>query len=171
MQLNVLSQPDADDRQRPWYDGGLKFGCTQCGNCCTGPPGYVWLTPIEVERLAAFLGKTTEEIMRRHVRTINGRLSLKERRNERGEHDCVFLVNSAGDGKNGQRRRGCSVYGVRPLQCRTWPFWDGLLESPAAWKSAKRRCPGIDRGRWHPPEHVEAMRDAKDWPEAPPGSA
>ena len=24
----------------PWYQDGLQFRCTRCGNCCTGAPGY-----------------------------------------------------------------------------------------------------------------------------------
>ena len=30
-----------------WYEQGLRFGCTQCGNCCTGPEGAVWFTEEE----------------------------------------------------------------------------------------------------------------------------
>ena len=27
-----------------WYRDGLRFECTRCGACCTGAPGYVWVT-------------------------------------------------------------------------------------------------------------------------------
>ena len=30
-----------------WYEDGLRFSCSQCGNCCTGPPGAVWFTDNE----------------------------------------------------------------------------------------------------------------------------
>ncbi|MFM1805538.1 MAG: hypothetical protein RL136_2417, partial [Planctomycetota bacterium] len=33
------------DAQAPWYAEGLRFECTQCGNCCSGGPGAVWFTP------------------------------------------------------------------------------------------------------------------------------
>ena len=38
---------------REWYAEGLRFGCTQCGNCCTGPPGAVWFTAEEGRAMAA----------------------------------------------------------------------------------------------------------------------
>jgi Fe-S-cluster containining protein len=33
----------------------LNFTCTQCGNCCSGEPGYVWVTKEEIRRIAEFL--------------------------------------------------------------------------------------------------------------------
>ena len=38
-----------------WYGNGLKFECTQCGHCCTGAPGYVWVSLPEIYRIAEFL--------------------------------------------------------------------------------------------------------------------
>ena len=40
---------------RKWYDEGLRFQCSQCGDCCTGAPGYVWVNQEEIEQLAAQL--------------------------------------------------------------------------------------------------------------------
>ena len=37
----------------PWYQQGLKFHCLGCGDCCTGEPGYVWVTKAEIAALAA----------------------------------------------------------------------------------------------------------------------
>ena len=39
--------------KKPWYADGLQFECTQCGDCCTGAPGYVWVNKSEIEALAA----------------------------------------------------------------------------------------------------------------------
>jgi len=39
----------------PWYHAGLQFQCTQCGSCCTGAPGYVWINKEEIAALAAVL--------------------------------------------------------------------------------------------------------------------
>ena len=36
----------------PWFKDGLRFKCTQCGDCCTGAPGYVWVNQEEIEALA-----------------------------------------------------------------------------------------------------------------------
>ena len=38
-----------------WYKDGLAFTCTQCGNCCTGGPGYVWLSDAEIDRFASMV--------------------------------------------------------------------------------------------------------------------
>lgn len=155
----------------PWYAEGLKFQCTQCGNCCTGGPGYVWLSDVEIDRFAASLNIERTAFLKKYCRLINGHVSLKERKNLRNEYDCVFLkeIDIETDGKIG-KKRVCTCYDVRPLQCRTWPFWDGLLGSKKAWDSAKKTCPGLDRGRAYTQEQIEALRDATDWPDRPPSS-
>jgi Fe-S-cluster containining protein len=126
----------------PWYRDGLAFECTRCGNCCTGAPGYVWVTEAEITRLAARLGLPREEFGRRYLRRVGPRLSLIERPNG----DCIFW----------DRQDGCTVYEDRPEQCRTWPFWPQNLESERAWKNAGRHCPGIDRGAFFSLEQIEA---------------
>ena len=123
----------------PWYGGGLRFTCTQCGNCCTGPQGYVWISTTEIHRLAKHLKISTDEVIDKYCRRIGKRFSLKEHRNSRGEYDCTFLKEvktPAGDGSQVvHSRRVCTIYEYRPLQCRTWPFWDGNLSGPAAWNT------------------------------------
>jgi uncharacterized protein len=149
---------------RPWYDDGLRFACAQCGNCCTGKPGYVWISVEEVERLAQHLHLPHEETVRRFCRNISGRLSLREVQRD-GLYDCILLERVAGvDGQRTTVRRVCSIYPVRPLQCRTWPFWEGNLVSQESWDRARERCPGINRGPVRSVRHIEARRDAEDWP-------
>ena len=36
----------------PWYADGLRFECSQCGDCCTGEPGYVWVDEAEITAMA-----------------------------------------------------------------------------------------------------------------------
>ena len=161
--------PVADE---PWYEDGLRFRCTVCGNCCTGPPGYVWVTDAEVAKLAQSLKLEDTEFRQKYVRKVGHRLSLNEQRRANGNYDCVFLKPLPGD-KLGKRRRGCSVYENRPLQCRTWPFWHGLLESREAWNHSKTTCPGLDApgGKLYGVKEIEANRDAEAWPDDPPSSA
>jgi hypothetical protein len=174
MKLDVLPQ-------EPWYADGLKFTCTQCGNCCTGGPGYVWISEREIERLAEFLQLTARQVLNRYCRQIGSRWSLKERRTSEGLYDCIFLTEQPGAAPHrrevgkGQpvplKRRGCSIYPVRPLQCRTWPFWDSNLSSQEMWVHSARRCPGMDRGsRKFTRARIESLRDATDWPDDPPTS-
>jgi Fe-S-cluster containining protein len=166
MKLDVISNADAT---KPWYANGLSFTCTQCGNCCTGGPGYVWISKVEIERLADFLKLSVDETIKQHTRRVSGRVSLKEHRTPAGLYDCNFLKEIDAEREvDGQRvrykKRICTIYPVRPLQCRTWPFWDGILQSEKSWTLASRGCPGMDIGRVRSVEEIERLRDVKDWP-------
>jgi Fe-S-cluster containining protein len=50
--------------------------------------------------------------------------------------------------------RGCTVYPVRPKQCRTWPFWESNVETPEAWERTTQICPGSGRGDLIPVEEI-----------------
>ena len=117
----------------PWYRDGLSFQCTQCGNCCTGAPGVVWVEAEEIEAIAAYLDKPVGEIRLMHTRPSRHRVSLTEYPNG----DCTFFD---------PRTRKCTVYPVRPRQCRTWPFWNSNLAEEESWKNAQSDCPGIGQG-------------------------
>ncbi|MDZ4829702.1 MAG: YkgJ family cysteine cluster protein [Phycisphaerae bacterium] len=138
-----------------WFRDGLRFECTQCGNCCTGGPGVVGFTVDEGRAIAAHLGLTEGTFLDRFTRASGAQRSLKELRTEYG-HDCVFLDRTGGLG-----RAVCSIYEVRPMQCRTWPFWPENLETPEAWESAKRMmpCHGMNRGRVHSYVEITVERD------------
>jgi Fe-S-cluster containining protein len=178
MKLKVLSTESPE--KAPWYAEGLHFSCTQCGNCCTGGPGYVWISIEEVVRLAEHLKLSPEQVVERYCRKIDGKFSLKERRNREGTYDCIFLKEEKPP-KALPNARGevdqvplpvkkCSVYDARPLQCRTWPFWPENLSSRTRWNDSGRRCPGINEGRKFTRRQVEAVCDAADWPKDPPSS-
>ena len=62
----------------PWYSDGLKFECTQCGNCCTGAPGAVWISDEELHEIADHLDKSIGEVRLMHTRIVRGKLSLRE---------------------------------------------------------------------------------------------
>jgi uncharacterized protein len=171
MKLDVLPSAGSE----PWYADGLRFTCSQCGNCCTGGPGFVWISDEELRRLAEHLGLSTVETVERYCRTIGSRISLREVRNDRGEYDCIFLKEERSERRRGgetivHTKRSCTIYPVRPLQCRTWPFWEGNLASREAWERSARRCHGMNRGRRFTREEMEALRDAVEWPQDPPTS-
>jgi Fe-S-cluster containining protein len=124
----------------PWYADGLSFACTQCGRCCGGGPGNVWVSRAEVAAIAEYLGMSPEDFKNRHTRKCGWRRSLREQRN----YDCEFLK------PDGTGRKVCTIYPVRPVQCRTWPFWKSNLASPSDWADAGQNCPGINKGPRHP---------------------
>ena len=130
----------------PWYKDGLRFKCTQCGNCCTGAPGYVWVNQAEIEGIAAEVGETDVEAFEdMYVRKVGIRRSLREFPNG----DCVFFDNE---------KRTCTVYNARPRQCRTWPFWDSNVKSPEAWAETCEVCPGSGKGKLYQIEQIESQR-------------
>lgn len=140
---------------QPWYSDGLQFSCTGCGQCCTGAPGFVWVTNSDVLRLAEDLSLTIDEFSRQYLRFARGRLSLIEKPNG----DCVFWSSSA----------GCEVYEARPDQCRSWPFWNANLETARRWGQVADACPGCNHGEHHDLVNIqEILKMAPDrttWPE------
>ena len=122
--LPQVKKPPID----PWYADGLCFQCTGCGKCCTGAPGYVWLTEEEMQNIADFLKLSLQEFTQKYVRKVFERFSLKEHAN----YDCVFL-----------KDKQCQIYPVRPSQCRTYPFWPRILASKEAWEEEATVCEGI----------------------------
>jgi len=128
-----------------WYEGGLPFACTQCGNCCTGSPGYVWVSPDEIRDLAAALALDEKRFRKRYTRLVHGVVSLVEKRT--GE--CIFLTED----------RRCSVHAQKPRQCLTFPFWPRLLASAARWQEAAQRCPGIGSGPVYSRDQIDRIQD------------
>jgi uncharacterized protein len=115
--------------EKPWYAQGLHFKCTGCGQCCTGAPGYIWVSQLEIEQIASHLQLSIAEFSRRYLRLVDGRLSLLERPQT---YDCVFLKNQK-----------CQIYSMRPTQCRTYPWWPKNLKSEKEWQEAAQWCEGI----------------------------
>lgn len=124
---NKLSVINSEEE---WYSEGLSFECTGCGQCCTGAPGYVWVTPEEIESIAHHLSLSVSEFSKKYIRRVGKRFSLTEHPKT---FDCDFLV--------GKR---CSIYEVRPVQCRTFPWWPHIMKSPEAWRNTATYCEGIN---------------------------
>lgn len=127
-----------------WYKEGLRFGCRQCGSCCTGEEGYVWVTEEEITKLAIALKIPRVHFEEAMVYKVAGtKKSLRERPNG----DCVLLT--PGTGK-------CMVYEDRPVQCRTWPFWPQNIDSEKSWKQTAKFCRGCNnrKGRLYTAEEI-----------------
>jgi uncharacterized protein len=115
---------------QPWYEEGLRFNCTGCGQCCTGSPGYVWVSEEEMSAIANFMQISLQDFVRLYVRRVNGRFSLLEHPKN---FDCVFL-----------KDKKCQIYSVRPIQCRTFPWWPKNLKTKEDWQEAAQFCEGIN---------------------------
>jgi Fe-S-cluster containining protein len=79
---------------------------------------------------------------------VNGYLylSLKEKQN----YDCIFW-----------EQGGCTVYLHRPIQCRSYPFWETFLVSEDQWESLEASCPGVGKGSLHGLEEIEEWVDLR----------
>jgi len=112
---------------------GVAFRCQpNCGRCCDQPGGIVYLSPDDAERLAEHAGLDVEAWLERDTRkTFDGRYVLKSREDD---GVCIHL----------NEQKQCSIYEVRPQQCKAFPWWGENLATPAAWGTTKTACPGID---------------------------
>ncbi len=125
-----------------WYQDGLRFGCTQCGNCCRnhGDYAYVYLAEGDIVAIAAFLRIARADFLARYCKEDGGWVTLRT-----DAPACTFL----------QADNRCAIYEVRPKQCATWPFWTENLER-TAWEGAvKACCPGIGQGELHDVDEIE----------------
>jgi uncharacterized protein len=134
----------------PWYQDGLRFACQRCGNCCTGAPGFTWVTEDEIAALVARLGVTDAEFRATYTRTVWRKgvsqitlIDLGKSKN----YACSFFKKGV----------GCTVYEDRPRQCRTWPFWRRNLTTPEDWADQAAECPGIGKGTLHSSTQIAAI--------------
>lgn len=134
--------------QQKWYSEGLRFECTQCGACCSGEPGYVWVEQSEIAAMAGELNMSVDAFERKFVRDLGYDKSLIEY----PDGDCILLDPDT---------RKCTVYESRPIQCRTWPFWDSTLKKQKDWQATCEICPGAGQGKLYTLEQIELARKEK----------
>jgi len=136
---------------KPWYHKGLRFECSQCGNCCRthGEYDFVYLAEADVEAIARHLGLSRRDFLARHCARDRGWVVLRIDRPE-----CPFL----------QADQRCAIYPVRPKQCATWPFWQENL-ARAAWEGPVADCcPGAGQGELHSAAEVERIAaETEEW--------
>jgi Fe-S-cluster containining protein len=121
-------------------DFKARFSCTGCGRCCAGGGSYVVeVSRQEQRRIQRRLGISRAWFRRKYLFRFDE--ETESLRMPKGR--CIFL-----DGEN-----RCRIYEVRPLQCRTYPWWPELMNR-RAWRLEARRCEGIGRGSVVPLAHV-----------------
>jgi len=127
---------------RPYFfDAGICFECRQCGQCCVGEPGTIYVTKDEIASLAAHFQMSRAEFTERYLYPFKDSFSICEDPQGR----CLFFDN------------GCTIYPLRPSQCRTFPFWFSNLRSESKWRRIEAACPGIGHGRRYSRDEILAI--------------
>lgn len=126
------------------YPGGARFRCLKCGICCCDAPARerrILLTTLEAEAISERLGTSPTEFTN-HIEPVSVfSLSMKK-----AEGRCIFL-----------RENLCTIYGLRPLICRFYPFrLDSLGLGVYAFQGTKE-CPGLGRGPRLSQRHFEKL--------------
>jgi Fe-S-cluster containining protein len=105
--------------------------CTTCnGHCCNGESGNIWVNRSEITTISEFLKMEPRTFMDTYLRKISYRYSIVELKSN-DNYACVFYD---------VIKRGCTIYDVRPGQCRTFPFWPYFRENPG---EIFKECPGV----------------------------
>ncbi len=127
-----------------FFDNGLRFECQQCGRCCNGEPGLIHAEEEEILAISHYLQLERDILLDRCLYRYEGGYSVRE------DETCRFLF----------FENGCSIYPVRPMQCRTFPFWFQYLRSEEGWQEAMNRCPGVGNGRLYSKEEIFELLEA-----------
>ncbi len=105
--------------------------CKVCqGHCCTGESGYIWVSPEEIKQMAEYFQLESSVFVKKYLLKVGYRFTLKEETYNDG-FCCVFFDTI---------RKQCSIYLLRPSQCRTFPFWEYFKENV---NEVIKECPGI----------------------------
>ena len=126
-----------------FYNQGLKFECAGCGECCRLPGGGVEVAISEAREIAAYLNISYNSFVNEYCISDEDGLKIKDN----DLQHCIFLEHGR-----------CKIYEVRPLQCRTFPFWPENIKSQYRWNLLKDFCPGIDSGRHYSIDRIEGIR-------------
>ena len=86
---------------------------------------------MDAQRLAEHAGLSVQEYLRRDcTTTLDGRYVL---RSNQSDGICIYL----------DEKKQCTIYNVRPQQCKAFPWWAENLRSKRSWDQVKSTCPGL----------------------------
>lgn len=136
--LEQLVSPQKTNESK-WYETFFQssstkfpFECTGCGKCCQ-TKGEVYLNPTETQQAASLLSMPLEDfktkfVAREEETSTEQKWTVLKQKNaiaSGGEKvtQCVFL----------NEEMQCGIYGARPLQCSTYPFWPRIMNDIDGW--------------------------------------
>ena len=129
--------------QENFYKKGIRFKCQGTGRCCKSGKldGYVYLTLEDCRQIANYLGLSTHKFIKRYAAKTKNEFHFKQLK-----LDCPFL-----------KKNQCSIYKVRPFQCRTWPFWPENMKRDIWEQEVKKVCSGIGKGKLYTMHEIDEM--------------
>jgi hypothetical protein len=128
-----------------WKDG-LHFSCQQCGKCCTFQGGAIYATSDEFQAIADVLNISLDDFYSLYTVVDGEFISIKSH----SAGPCIFY------------KKGCTIYSVRPTQCRTYPFWPEILKNKTRWENEAKSCFGINKGDFHNSEKIKRDLDSNE---------
>jgi Fe-S-cluster containining protein len=117
------------------YPAAVRFRCVKCGICCGDTKEKtrrILLLAPEAEQIS----KTTLQPTSRFAVKINSAKPYTYEMKKRDDGKCVFLENDR-----------CTIYSVRPLICRFYPFELKSLGDKKYQFLFTEECPAIGKGR------------------------
>ena len=106
--------------------------CETCdGNCCIGESGYIWINKQEQKKLAKYLDIKKEKLIDEYLLKVDYKYTIKEKQISENNFACIFFDLT---------KKQCSIYYVRPTQCRSFPFWEYFKNNI---NEVKEECPAI----------------------------
>jgi len=128
------------------YPEGVCFQCVRCGLCCGDTRSRtrrILLLREDVQRISEVVLKPAEAFA---TENRGHGFYVYEMRKMRGANKCVFLEGTA-----------CSIYSVRPLVCRFYPFELVTQRDGKHSFFCTGECPGVKRGRRLEREYFEDL--------------
>jgi Fe-S-cluster containining protein len=116
------------------YPKGIAFHCLRCGLCCKDrsyKPRLILALRSEVLRISERTGLRLEEFAE-----ASGKRTYDYLLKKRQDGSCIFL-----------RDNSCSIYELRPLVCRFYPFSLRKNGNHGYVFSYTNECPGLGKGR------------------------
>jgi Fe-S-cluster containining protein len=116
------------------YPSQIAFGCSKCGLCCGDTKKktrHILLLNSDTDRIVSV---SNRKISTFATETAGKQPYVYEMRKNPQNGKCVFL-----------QQNHCSIYEVRPLICRFYPFEMSTNENGVYAFKATEECPGIIR--------------------------
>lgn len=105
----------------------FSFTCMKCGNCCC-EEGFVFFSSEEIDNAADLLGLSGKEFIGKYLIKTGKTYAHEVMKGD----CCVFLKNNK-----------CIIQPVKPVQCRTFPFWNEYIGKKGELVNFDRPCRGI----------------------------